>query len=105
MFGYVVATQYDRIVTIPSKAIDVLEAAGSVLERNNPPTSVLLQRVHSPSGLIFGKARSVYGRRLQGLLSAEHVDNLQGASPRSSIEKRRAVKLKSHVISGACFMI
>ena len=78
MFGYVVATQYDGIVIIPSKAIDVLEAAGSVLERNNPPNSVLLQRVHSPSGLILGKARSVYGRRIQALLSAEHVDNLQG---------------------------
>ena len=29
--GYVVATQYDQIVIIPSKAIDVVEAAGSVL--------------------------------------------------------------------------
>ena len=60
MFGYVVATRYDGIVIIPS-------------------ISVLVQRFHSPSGLIFGKARSVYGRRLQGLLSAEHVDNLRSS--------------------------
>ena len=45
--GYVVATQSDRVVNILLKAIDVLEAAGSVLQLNNPSIILLIQRAHS----------------------------------------------------------
>lgn len=48
LFGYVVATQSDRIVILLSKAIDVVEAANSVPYRNDPSTIVLLQKIHSP---------------------------------------------------------